>query len=270
MTAINPDKTEEKARLILQHYVGSMVADLGNSLEGILLAGSLATGSYIPGPGDIDQITILKSSASEKTEKRVIWHIRETREAFNRSINLAPIVYRRSDLKRPWCTDWDFEVDTKHLVTIPEELLRIHDHAQVMYGDPTLPTQLPKPTIEEMIAYHERWKKWGEEAQIRHPEWKPPVGEIPIRIAVQIVLSNAIWHYYFATRCTCFNKHQVAQRLRMEVPNYQFYEGVELATQLRTSGFNATNEIREKLNEWCMRFQEWKENQPANAVPLSK
>jgi len=270
MSAQYPDKSEKTARLILRHYVESITTELEESIEAILLVGSLATGTYVAGPGDIDQITILPRSASDEVEKKVLQHIDDSMAAFGRVINLSCVVYRRPDLERPWRTCWDYRRETKHLVCVPEELLRIHDHGQILYGPHFQISQVPKPTMKEMVAYHERWRVWNREAAHIHTHLRSPEEDsIPLRTAVQIILSNAIWHYYYATGRTCFNKHQIALRLRSEVPNYRFQEGVELATRIRMSGFeDMSSGTLESLNSWGMRFRQWRNVQPVNSVPL--
>lgn len=57
------DKSEKTARLILQKYIEFVTSDMEDSIEAIILVGSLVTKSYVPGSSDIDQITILKDSA---------------------------------------------------------------------------------------------------------------------------------------------------------------------------------------------------------------
>lgn len=44
---------------MLSEYVRDVSTAIGGLLEAIVLTGSLATGSYVPGPGDIDQVTIV-------------------------------------------------------------------------------------------------------------------------------------------------------------------------------------------------------------------
>jgi phosphorylcholine metabolism protein LicD len=57
------DNSEKTARLMLDDYVKTVTDELEDSIEAIILLGSLVYGGYIPGPGDIDQITILKNDA---------------------------------------------------------------------------------------------------------------------------------------------------------------------------------------------------------------
>lgn len=268
---MNANKSEKTARAILQRYVESVSADLGDSIEAIILVGSLATGSYVPGPGDIDQITILRQSASDEMAEKVHQHIQNAMETFDRTVNMSTVVYRRTDLERPWNIVWDFRPETKHFATVPEELLRIHDHGQVIYGDPFDISVLPVPTMAEMIAYAERWREFDREAQKRNPQWKLRLeGNLSPRLAVQVMLSNAIWHYYYATGRTCFNKHEIANRLRDEIPEYRFLEGVEIATRVRMSGFEyISDELAGSLSNNARELLEWKKAHAAGVVPVT-
>ena len=75
------DSSEQTARAILHHYVESVTADLSGSIEAIVLCGSLATGSYVPGPSDIDQVTILRGSAPEEALPTALISIRSSRHS---------------------------------------------------------------------------------------------------------------------------------------------------------------------------------------------
>lgn len=259
-------KSEAIARVMLDRYVERATADLGESVSAILLVGSLATGSYIPGPGDIDQITILGDSASENAEVRVAQHINRIMVDFGRAINMATVVYRRRDLERPWITEWDLRPETKHLVTIPEELLRIHDHALILLSHGFDPLTLPVPTMDEMMDYAGRWRMWNQACLQR---LKPP-DPMPVRLMVQTVLSRAIWHYYFATGRTCFNKHEIAGRLNAEVAGYQFQSGLDAATKIRLSAFAGTSDgLIEAVTDCYEEMMAWISAHPAGAVPVS-
>jgi len=259
-------KSEAIARSMLNRYVECVTSDTGASVDAILLVGSLATGSYIPGPGDIDQITILKDSAPQWVEARVRQHITGTMAAFERAVNMADVVYRRRDLERPWVTEWDLQPETKHLAGVPEELLRIHDQAIVMYSQGFSVSALPVPSMDEMLEYARRWKLWNEACQQRHP----PPDPMPLRLMVQSILSRAIWHYFFATGRTCFNKHEIAARLRAEVPGYRFQAGLDAATRLRLSGFAETpSDTAETVADCFRNMTAWSRAHAVGSVPVS-
>ena len=115
---MRPDKSEITARAILDLYIDAVRVDLACAVEAVVLIGSLATGGYVPGPGDIDQITILRQDAARGTEDRVHACIDGATAAYGRAVHMAPIVYRRADLDRPWAVTWDLRVETQHLVTV--------------------------------------------------------------------------------------------------------------------------------------------------------
>lgn len=262
------DKSESNAWLMLDHYVKSVTNDLGDQIKAILLTGSLATGSYVPGPGDVDQITILDDSAPRSVDKLVNQHIKQTMDAFNGAIHIAETLYRTSDLRRPWQTYWDLRPETKHFITTPEELLRIHDHGQTIWCNEFNIGNLPVPTMHEIIDYTKRWRIWDSNFFYLHPELMPP-DPMPVRLSVQSLLSSATMHYYLATGKTCFNKHQIADKMRDEVPSYRFHEGLRLATEVRLSGFtNVSDEVTMNLNEICHELIIWKRSSSDELIPL--
>ena len=262
-------KSEASAWAILRRYVAAVRAAPDCCVEALLLAGSLATGSYVPGPSDVDQITVIHQDAPQGTEDRLLTWIERAMEAYGNEVHLAPVVYRRSNLDRPWLESWDLRRSTRHLITVPEELLRIHDHGRVLHGAPSFVNQLPRPTRGEVLAYHLRWRCWDHEIMRNHPHLDPAImTDIPIRLAVQVILSRAVWHHYFATGSTCLNKNVIARRLAAEVPGYRFQEGVDLAAQVRRARFSdGSQQVRERLTAWCRRFLDWKSNRRPDEVP---
>ena len=168
-----PDKSAVTARAILQRSLEGVRADFACSVDAVVLIGSLATGGYVPGPGDIDQVTILRRDAAPGTEARLQACIDGASAAYGGAVHLAPIVYRRADLERPWPVTWDLGAETRHLVTVPEELLRIHDHGQVVYGESSLVDALPAPTRDELLACQRRLRRWDRDVKRVHPRLDP-------------------------------------------------------------------------------------------------
>ena len=189
--------------------------------------------------------------------------------AYGGAVHMAPIMHRRSDLERPWAVTWDLRAVTRHLVTVPEELLRIHDHGQVLYGDPSCVDTLPVPTREEILACHRRLRRWNRDVNRLHPQQDlANRSEIPPRLAVQVILSRAIWHHFYATGSACFVKNEIAGRLAAEVPDYLFQEGVDLASRVRVSGsFEVSPEVARTLTTWCKRYQQWGADHEPDDVP---
>ena len=266
---MRPDKSEATARAILNRYIEAVRTDFSGSVETVVLIGSLATGGYVPGPGDIDQVTILRQDAADSAADRLQACIDAATAAYGGAVHMAPIVHRRSDLERPWRVTWDLRPETRHLVTVPEELLRIHDHGQILYGDPACVDALPAPTHEEILACHRRLRRWSREVNRLHPRQDlANRGEIPPRLAVQVILSRAIWHHFYAAGSACFAKSTIAARLADEVPDYRFQEGVDLASRVRVSGSSEVSpQVAESLAMWCKRFLEWTANHEPDEVP---
>lgn len=231
------DNSEKHARAILADYVEAVSRTVDEHLEAIILTGSLATGSYIPGPGDIDQITILKESSPDDA----VAGVQRIREAVlsnhERAINMADVVYRREDLARPWRVEYDLRPETRHHVTVPEELLRIADHGQVVCGNTGLTQLLEVPTVKEMIDYHRRWRRWNEEIKRINSDIAANSREPSVRLAVQSILSKAPWHYYFYSQGrTHFNKNTIADKIREAIPGYLFMDILDNVTAIRVSG----------------------------------
>jgi len=260
------DNSEATARLLLQRYVDSVTRDRGDLVLAIVLTGSLVTGSYVPGPGDIDQITIVADDSPAGLECEIRAVVQAAMDEFGHVIHLADVTYRRRHLERPWPAEWNLKPEAKHLATVPEELLRMHDHGQVIWGHFDI-AQLPRPTREEMIAYHTRWRRWNRHFQEGHPEAGAALHSPSIRIAVQMILSNAVWHYYYTTGMTCFNKHRIAELLQREVPGYRYQGAVDLATALRLRRFDASTKEQSSLTQWVRELMEWNQSHPVGTVP---
>jgi len=264
------DNSEKTARLMLDDYVKSVTNELGDSIEGIILLGSLVYGGYIPGPGDIDQITILKNDAAEEIEQQVLALIKSTMGKYNNAVNIATTIYRKSQLERPWQTEYDCTPESKHLVTVPEELLRIHDHGQVIWGNIDV-SSLPKPTIDEMKEYHLRWRKWNEIFFAQSPEHKKMIESPPLRIAVASIISMAIWHYYYATGKTCFNKHKISGLLKSAVHNYRYLDILETATNVRRAAFqNIADNIQKQIINGFFAMYGWYVQHDIGEIPITK
>ena len=266
-----PDKSAVTARAILQRYLEGVRADFACSVDAVVLIGSLATGGYVPGPGDIDQVTILRRNAAPGTEDRLQAWIDSATAAHGRAVHLAPIVYRRADLERPWPVTWDLRAETRHRSTVPEELLRTHNHGQVVYGESSLVDALPAPTRDELLACQRRLRRWDRDVKRVHPRLDLAKRvEIPPRLAVQVILSRAIRHHFYATGSACFVKNAIAGRLASEVPGYPFQQGVELASRVRLSGsFEVSPQVAGRLTKWCKRFLDWESNHQPDDVPGS-
>jgi hypothetical protein len=175
-------------------------------------------------------------NAEEKIDQQVLALLKTTMKKYNDAVNIATTVYRRTQLNRPWQTEYDCTPESKHLVTVPEELLRIHDHGQVIWGNIDI-SSLPTPTIDEMKEYHLRWRKWNEIMFEKYPDTKKMMKTPTLRIAVASVISMAIWHYYYATGKTCFNKGKIYDVLKKELPDYRHLDILKYIPEIRRKQF---------------------------------
>jgi hypothetical protein len=93
--------------------------------------------------------------------------------------------------------------------------------------------------------------------------------ELPIRIIVQIILTNAFRHYFYFTGKSCSNKHLIAERIKMEIKNYKFQDLLDLATEIKMNpDKDLPCEKIKQLRNTFAEFQYWLKNYPVDAVPL--
>lgn len=260
------DISEKAAKLMLNAYADRCVSAMSNELDAIILTGSLATNSYI-GIGedgrDVDQITILKDSAEDNMRERTEQIRKEVMERYFRRINISDVVYKQSDLHRPWYKHGIRpKRSTKHYFTIPEELLRIKDHGIVIYGAASYIDSLTCPSMAEMRDYHSRWREWGRRMQedMRERGMKIITDEWPwpLRISVAMALTRAIWYYYYSTGKTQFSKNDIAATIESEIPDCKYLDVLRLATEIRKNPgkYKDDYEVRLKIAENVREFKE--------------
>lgn len=262
------DRSEYRARQILKCYVNSITSEFSEYICSILLVGSLTNGSYIEGSGrDIDQITIISDEAPETIRLCLLKQIDEIQNSFNNDIPIAKSVYRYSEMQRPFNTNIRPCIEDKYLLEVPTELLRIHESGIVLYGKNII-SQLPISTREEVAFFDKLGFEWNDEVSRTMP---PPgiQGELPIRIIVQIVLTNAFRHYFYSTGKSCSNKHLIADRIKNEINNYRFQDLLNIATEIKMNPAKdfSIEKITELRNSFA-EFQYWMRNNPIDAVPL--
>jgi hypothetical protein len=264
------DNSESRARKMLSEYVRDISAAIGGQLEAIILTGSLATGSYVPGPGDIDQITIVQDSASDSVIDDVQQIRRAMLERHEQAINMADVVYRRSELDRPWQTTYDLRPETRHHVTVPEELLRMSDHGQIAFGSDKYIQTLETPTFQELTEYHHRWRIWSNDIKQQRQDIEDNTHRPTVRLAVQSILSKALWHYYYITKGqTCFNKNTIAGKMKNSAPTYTFQETLDVATQIRVSGnFDQPEAMTKMVLSGYTALFEWVGAHEVDEVPV--
>jgi predicted nucleotidyltransferase len=262
------DRSECRARQILESYVNSITNEFSEYICTILLVGSLTNGSYIEGPGrDIDQITIISDETPETVRLSLYKRINEIQSSFNNDIPIAKSIYKYSEMQRPFKTDIKPCIEEKYLLEVTTELLRIHESGIVLCGKNII-SQLPFPTRDEVAFLDKLGNKWSDEVSKLIP---PPniQGELPIRIIVQIILTNAFRHYFYFTGKSCSNKHLIAERIKSEIKNYRFQDLLDLATEIKMNpDKDLSCEKIKQLRNTFLEFQYWIKNYPVDAVPL--
>ena len=268
MNSLTKDYSEKRAREILNIYVTEITKEYGAYIEAILVVGSLTNGSYVEGPGrDVDQITILKDEVGEAIRERMFNIITEIEKAFNNDIPIARTVYFESDFGRPLKTNMELKVKNKHLIEIVTELKRMHESGIVLYGKNII-SELPIPTLEESIRFDELAREWDRQALKKNPQIEKTLKNLPIRIAVQIIITKAFKHYYYATGKTCSNKHEVANKIAKEVPEYMFLDTLKLAAEFKINPNKEFSEDKvERLIKGCQDMLEWQGGKKVYEVP---
>ena len=263
------DKSEKRAREILQFYINSISTDFSQYIESIILVGSLSNGSYGEGPGrDIDVITVLKDTTTKDIRESILMKIDNIENKFNYDIPIARTLYRLSELKRPFRTDISLSLENKHLLEITTELQRVHESGILVYGR-NLIEELPVPIREEIIFFNELGRNWSKQELSKNPQIQKVLNDPPINILVQVIITNAFRHYYYSTNKSCSNKHEIASRMRQDVPNYRFQRALDIATKYKINPNKALHKIEyDEMKEGYQELRRVIENQPVNVVPL--
>jgi len=263
------DKSEKRAREIVQDFVKSIETDFSNDIEAIILVGSLSNGSYVEGPGrDIDVITVLKDAANEEIRNLILKQIDNTEAKFNYDIPIARTVYRLSQLKRPFKRDITLSLENKYLLEVTNELQRIHESGILLYGREII-KELPVPSREEIIYFNGLGRKWNKEELSKNPQLQEILNNPPINILVQILITNAFNHYFYSTNKSCSNKHEVANKMRQDVPNYKFQRALDIATKYKINSYKEL--LLAEYDEMKKGYEElkrWIETQPVGLVPF--
>ena len=119
------------------------------------------------------------------------------------------------------------------------------------------------PTQEDMRAMQARSHDFDKALLAANPDFAKRRTETlqnpSVRIMAQIVLTNAMLDYYFATGQSCSNKSAVAGRMLRDVPTYRFHDLLALAARCRESpgDFTRANEesLREQFKLWQGRHE---------------
>lgn len=263
------DKSEKRAREILQYYVNSISTDFSEYIEAIILVGSLSNGSYVEGPGrDIDVIMIIKNTTSNDIRESILIKIDYIENKFNNDIPIARTVYKLCEMKRPFRTDINLSLENKHLLEVTTELQRVHESGILLYGRNII-EELPVPSREEIIYFNKLNRKWSKMQVSKSPEIQNVLNDPPINILVQIIITNAFRHYYYATNKSCSNKHEIASKMKHDVPNYRFQNALDIATKYKINpNKELTKTEYKELKQDYQELRKWIETQSVDALPI--
>ncbi|MDR2687257.1 MAG: nucleotidyltransferase domain-containing protein [Oscillospiraceae bacterium] len=228
--------TREQAFALIGHHLANL-QPLAPALASVVLVGSLSNGSFTGRPGsDIDLVHILRDGGNAR--RAVLDAIARTEGESNRLLPFARCVYDRSQLKRPYPRDFPLTAEHKDLLELPVEILRMKESGRVLWGEDLL-EWIDAPTREDLRAMQARARAFEQAVLAADPAFAQRRADAlrnpTPRLMAQIVLTNAMLHYYFATGQSCSDKSAVAARMLRDVPAYRFHELLALAAKCRES-----------------------------------
>ena len=261
-----PNKTRARAEEILTLHLRHIEACCFDTVQAVVLTGSLVTGSYTGDAGsDIDLVHILRDDVPDTARADVLACIARTEADTACDLPIARCVYRLRELYPPYPADFPMTRDSKDYLELPIELLRIKDAARVIWGEADL-ASVPVPTREAVIASRVKSAEWARQLAASGVPM-PPRENLPIRLMSQSVLVTALLDVFFATGCSCSDKSAVASRIRRDVPDYAFLPLVEACARwrYRPDAFTVEDEafIRAQWPLW----QAAREKLPIGGVP---
>jgi predicted nucleotidyltransferase len=263
-------KSKTKAHEMLQQYVETVISTESKHIIAICLVGSLSNGSFVPSPGsDIDQITIVKENTPKRVYRLLHKYLNDIEESNDKVFRFARTIFSIRQLNRPFKMNFELNKENMHLLEVTTELQRLHESGVILYGDENIITKLPIPTREEIIEFHKLSRRFSEKMQEKYPNEIKPLSELPVRISVQVLLTSAFKHYYYATGKSCSNKFKIASLIKEEIDEYLFQEGLDLATKLKKDPKQKlTPEETVVVRSSAEQLKEWSKNNPVDAVPL--
>jgi len=211
---------------------------------------------------------VLKDTASKDIRELILMNIDNIKNKFNNDISIARTVYKLREMKRPFRTDINLSLENKHLLEVTTELQRVHESVILLYGRNII-EELPVPTREEIIYFNQLSRKWSKEEVNKSPEIQNVLNDPPINILVQIIITNAFRHYYYATNKSCSNKHAISSKMRQDVTSYRFQNALDIATKYKINPNKELNQTEYKeLKQDYKELRKWIETQPVDALPL--
>lgn len=129
--------------------------------------------------------------------------------------------------------------------------------------------ELPVPTREELIFFDKLGREWSKIELSKNPGIREILNEPPINILVQIIFIDAFRYYFYSTNKSCSNKHEIAFRMRQDVPNYRFQRALSIATKYK---MNPNEELPlgeyDELKKEYEELIKWRGPLPVDEVPL--
>jgi len=249
--------TRSQAFELIDRHIESL-RPLYPSLASVVLVGSLSNGSFTGRPGsDIDLVHILRDGSNAR--QAVLDAIARTEQETGRLLPFARCVYDRSQLKRPYPQDFLLTKENKDLLEIPIEILRMKESGRVLWGEDLL-DWIDAPTREDMHAMQALARAFEEAALAADPVFARQraarLRSPDARLMAQIVLTNAMMDYFFATGKSCSNKGAIASQMLRDVPQYSFHDLLALAAKWRNSPEDFTNADEAQMRE---QYQIWRE-----------
>ncbi|MCL2672157.1 MAG: nucleotidyltransferase domain-containing protein [Clostridiales bacterium] len=264
------DKSERRAREIIQHHIQNIAACAADDVLSVVLVGSLSNGSYTGSAGsDIDLIHILRDDAPPDAREKLLYLIAQTEAETGGDIPLSRCVYRLSQLHIPYA-NLEGKAE-KDLAELPIELLRMRESGMVLFGEAIL-NEIRVPERVELLACFRRARENTERLAQSDPafyaQYQQTIQNPSMRILTQIVLTRAMRDLYFAAHEVCCSKLEIAKHLRYHVPNYASAELLALCTRWRydPTHFSDADESRAKAlyREWCLA----REGRDVDFVPI--
>lgn len=266
------NKSKERAREIIETHLKNIHCYGEGSVKSIILVGSLSDDSYTGNAGsDIDLIHILKENAPAINRAKIINLIDKTEQSTNKDIPISRCVYHYEDMFRPYDTDFDLCSENKDYIELPIEVLRIKDTGLVIYGEDIIEA-IDNPTRDDVIKFINISKAWEKLTAKQNPEfyfeYYKMIESPTIRILSQMIITNAMLHYYFATGKSCSSKQKISIKMKDNVPNYKFQRLLDLCVKWRYSPKDITQDEEEYM---MLQYKEWKiikDNNSFDYVPL--
>ena len=252
---------QAQAFVLIEHHLANL-RPLAPALASVVLVGSLSNGSFTGRPGsDIDLVHILRDSSGAR--RAVLDAIARTEQETGRLLPFARCVYYQAQLKRPYPQGFPLTKENKDLLEIPIEILRMKESGRMLWGEDLL-EWIDAPTREDMLTMQARSRAFDQATLAADPTFAQRRAERlrnpDARLMAQIVLTNAMLDYFFATGQSCSDKGAVVARMLRDVPAYRFHGLLALATKWRTSPEEFTRVDEESMRE---QFKIWQEEKHA-------